>query len=65
MEKALIQEREKIEAQRNEVLRLQDEYQLSREAVSKYSTSDTTVDDDQAAIVQDNDRESDFVVLIA
>ena len=57
MERALIQEREKIEAQRNEVLRLQDEYQLSREAVSKYSTSDTTVDDDQAAIVQDNDRE--------
>ena len=61
MERALIQEREKIEAQRNEVLRLQDEYQLSREAVSKYSTSDTTVDDDQAAIVQDNDREWHFV----
>lgn len=35
MEKSLIAERQKIEEQRNEVLRLQTEYEKSRQAVSK------------------------------
>ena len=54
MEKVLIAERQQIESQRNEVLRLQTEYEKSREAVSK------NLDEDGNMAEMSDDSESYF-----